>query len=115
EKGRLIPALSLDALPAFVEASRRVIVELNEQKPDLTGLHDIYRVRPGMPIPIRDVRDRVGTPFVRVAASKIAAIVRTDREDMPSAAYSGPRPTDLRVSACVGGRPAEGLTGEQWA
>ena len=114
EKGRLIPALSLDALPAFVEASRRVIVELNERKPDLTGLHDIYRVRPGMPIPIRDVRDRVGTPFVRVAASKIAAIVRTDREDMPSAAYSGPRPTDLRVAEGVAERLAEELTGDEW-
>ncbi|TLZ84037.1 MAG: hypothetical protein E6K05_02910 [Methanobacteriota archaeon] len=114
EKGRLIPALSLDALPAFVEASRRVIVELNERKPDLTGLHDIYRVRPGVPIPIRGVRDRVGTPFVRVAKSKIAAIVRTDREDMPSAAYSGPGPTDLRVAEGVAGCLAEELTGHAW-
>src|SRR5439155_552366 len=51
---------------------------------------------------------------VRVTASKIAAIVRTDREDMPSAAYSGPRPTDLRVAEGVAERLAEELTGDEW-
>ena len=99
--GRVIPALSLDALPAFVDASRRVIVEINERKPDLTGLHDVYRVRPRVPIPIRDVRDRVGKPYVAVPRSKLAAIVLTDRDEEPSAAYSGMVPADRRIAETV--------------
>ena len=101
EQGRIIPALSLDALPAFVDACRRLIVEVNVRKPDLTGLHDLYRVRPGVPIPIRDVRDRVGTPYVAVPRAKVAAVVLTDREDEPSAAYSGMVDEDRRIAETV--------------
>ncbi len=98
ERGRLVPGLAVDALPAFVDGSRQVIVELNEAKPDLSGLHDIYRVRPGVPLPIRDVRDRIGRPYVSVPASKIVAIVESQREDEPSGAYSRPSPTDSRIA-----------------
>jgi succinyl-CoA:acetate CoA-transferase len=115
ERGRLIPSLAVDALPAFVDASRAVIVELNEGKPDLTGLHDIYRPRPGVPIPIRGVRDRAGTPYVTVARSKIAAIVMTDRDDEPSAAYTGVGPTDVRVSEGVAALLEEELRTDAWA
>ena len=101
EKGHIIPALSLDALPAFVDSCRRVIVEINERKPELAGLHDVYRVRPGVPIPIRDVRDRVGKPYVSVPAAKVAAIVLTDREEEPSAAYSGTVPADRDMAGTV--------------
>ncbi|HYM41002.1 MAG TPA: acetyl-CoA hydrolase/transferase C-terminal domain-containing protein [Thermoplasmata archaeon] len=103
ERGHVIPSLSLDALPAFVEASRHVIIEVNERKPDLTGLHDVYRVRPGVPIPIRGVRDRVGTPYVTVPPSKIAAIVITDRKEEASAAYSGTVPADRQIADAVAG------------
>jgi len=98
ERGRLVPGLAVDALPAFVDGSRHVIVELNEAKPDLKGLHDIYRVRPGVPLPIRDVRDRIGRPYVSVPASKVVAIVESQREDEPSGAYSRPSPTDSRIA-----------------
>ena len=101
ERGRIIPSLSLDALPAFVESSRRIIVEVNERKPDLTGLHDVYRVRPSVPIPIRDVRARVGQPYIEVPRSKVAAIIPTDREEEPSAAYSRMVPADRRIAETV--------------
>src|SRR5206468_3584047 len=101
ERGHLIPGLSVDAMAAFVDASRRVIVEVNERKPDLTGLHDLYRVRPGVPIPIRGVRDRVGRPFISIPASRVAAVVRTDRGDEPSGAYSATVPTDFRIAEVV--------------
>jgi len=114
EKGRIIPSLSVDALPAFVDASRKVIVELNERQPDLTGLHDIYRVRPGVPIPIGGVLDRVGAPYVAVPASKIAAIVPTDRDEEPSAAYSAPGPTDRRIAEAVAAFLEGELKSEAW-
>lgn len=101
ERGRVVPALSVDALPAFVEASRRVIIELNERKPDLTGLHDVYRVRPGVPIPVRTVRDRIGVPYVAVPRNKVAAIVRTDRPEEPSAAYDRAGPTDDAIADAI--------------
>lgn len=101
ERGHVIPSLSLDAMPAFVDASRKVIIEVNERKPELLGLHDVHRVRPGVPLRIRDVRDRVGKPFVAVPAKKVAAIVVTDREEEPSASYSEPVPEDRRIAEIV--------------
>lgn len=101
EKGRIVPALSLDALPAFADACRHLIVEINTRKPELLGLHDLYRVRPGVPIPIRDVRDRIGVPYLSVPASRIAAIVLTDRDEEASAAYSGTVPADRQIAESV--------------
>jgi len=114
ERGHLVPGLSVDAMAAFVDASRRVIVEVNERKPDLTGLHDFYRIRPGVPIPIRGVRDRVGEPYLSVPASKIAAIVRTDRDDEPSGAYSGTAPTDFRIAGVLATFLEAELAADAW-
>src|SRR5207249_2612335 len=97
-----------------VDASPRVIVEVNERKPDLTGLHDFYRIRPGVPIPIRGVRDRVGEPYLSVPASKIAAIVRTDRDDEPSGAYSGTAPTDFRIAGVLATFLEAELAADAW-
>jgi len=115
ERGRLVPGLAVDALPAFVDGSRQVIVELNEAKPDLSGLHDIYRPRPGVPTPIREVRDRAGRPYVSVPASKIAAIVVTDRDDEPSGAYTGPSSSDSRIAHAVSAFLEGELKPEAWA
>jgi succinyl-CoA:acetate CoA-transferase len=114
ERGHLIPSLSVDAMTAFIDASRRVIVELNERRPDLTGLHDIYRIRPGVPLQIRSVRDRIGRPFISVDASKIAAIVRTDRDDEPSGAYSAPGPTDARIAESIASFLEGELAKQEW-
>ncbi len=114
ERGRITPSLSLDALPAFADASRRLIVELNERKPDLTGLHDIYRVRAGVAVPIRGVRDRVGRPYVEVPISKIAAIVLTDRPEEPSAAYSPPVPADRGIAQTVAAFLEKELASKAW-
>jgi succinyl-CoA:acetate CoA-transferase len=114
ERGHLIPSLSVDAMTAFVDASRQVIVELNERRPDLTGLHDVYRVRPGVPLPVRGVRDRIGRPYISVDASKIAAIVRSSRDDEPSGAYSAPSPTDSRIAEAIATFLEGELTKERW-
>ena len=114
ERGHLIPGLSVDAMAAFVDASRRVIVEVNERKPDLTGLHDLYRVRPGVPIPIRGVRDRVGRPFISIPASRVAAVVRTDRGDEPSGAYSATVPTDFRIAEVLATFLEAELAADAW-
>ncbi len=81
----IVPSMSVGAVDAFVSRAKKVIVEVNPDIPmELMGIHDIYS--PGVPperdpIPIRDVRDRVGTDRLKVPRGKIAAIVESGGYD----------------------------------
>jgi len=76
EDGSIIPSLSVDHIPNFVELAKKVVIELNVARPaELRGIHDIYLPRPREPIPITAVDQRVGSPSVRCDPKKIAAIV----------------------------------------
>jgi len=93
----IIPSLSVDVAPAFIESCSRLVVEVNTLRPDLTGLHDIYLPTVGQPIPISRTMDRVGYPFIKCPQSKIAAIVLSRSEDsIPM--YSGITQNDLRIA-----------------
>jgi succinyl-CoA:acetate CoA-transferase len=85
EEGGLIPSSSVGNSPTFALVADKVIVELNvRQSPLLEGMHDIFIPGPRphrLPIPLLNVSDRIGTPFIPVAPDKIAAIVVTERED----------------------------------
>ena len=73
-----VPTASVGAVPAWVENARWVVIEVNmDSSPALYGVHDIYRPRPGEPVPIRSVTDRAGEPIVRVPREKILAIVES--------------------------------------
>lgn len=97
EDGYIIPSLSVDVAPAFVESCSKLVVEVNMLRPDLTGLHDIYLPTVGKPIPISRTLDRVGCQFIKCPQSKIAAIVLSESEDaIPM--YSGITQTDLRIA-----------------
>lgn len=79
EDGSLIPSLSVDNIPTYVQLARKVIVELNTLKPrELEGIHDIYLPQPGEPIPITRVSQRIGLPSIPCDPRKIVAIVPSE-------------------------------------
>ncbi|MEM1545670.1 MAG: acetyl-CoA hydrolase/transferase C-terminal domain-containing protein [Candidatus Methanomethylicia archaeon] len=96
-EGYIIPSLSVDVVPAFIESCNKLIVEVNLLRPNLTGLHDIYLPATGQPIPISRVLDRIGHPFIKCPESKIEAIVLSKSEDA-TPLYSGITQTDLRIA-----------------
>lgn len=91
----LIPSTSIGQTPAFVEAAPKLIVEVNRSQPlALQSIHDVYR--PGKPpnrepIPLTDPGGHIGSPYVEFDASKLLAVVETDR---PDTTYSFRDPTD---------------------
>ncbi|MCL1975675.1 MAG: acetyl-CoA hydrolase/transferase family protein [Firmicutes bacterium] len=79
EEGHIVPTTSVGASPSFVQAAKKVLVELNMTKPlALEGMHDIYipeKPPNCLPIPLKRVTDRIGTPFIPCGPEKIAGIV----------------------------------------
>jgi acyl-CoA hydrolase len=67
--------------------AKKIILEVNPTIPDYTGFHDIalpsVHPRVGWPIPIVNVGDRVGTPYVEIDKSKVVALVESDKPDYP--------------------------------
>ncbi len=88
EDGYIIPTSSVGNTPIFLEQAEKVIVEINlAHNPLLEGMHDIFlpAKRPGREaIPINNVSDRIGTPYMKVDPSKVVAVVITDQMDVPS-------------------------------
>lgn len=85
EEGHIIPTTSVGNSPVFVELAKKVIIEINHTQPlGLEGIHDIYSLKNPphrKPIPITDVRDRIGTPWIPCDPKKIMAIVSSDVND----------------------------------
>lgn len=85
EEGHLIPTTALGNSPVYVTEAKKVIIEVNTSQPlELEGMHDIYQpANPPhrKPIPIEAAGDRIGTPYIEVDHSKIAAIVPCDITD----------------------------------
>lgn len=85
DEGHIVPSTSVGNTPTFVSEAKKVIVELNTTQPlSLEGIHDIYM--PHDPplrkaIPITDVRDQIGMPWIECDPDKIAAIVVSDIGD----------------------------------
>lgn len=65
--------------------AKKIILEVNTHVPNYTGFHDIAlpAVHPkvGWPIPITNVSDRVGTPYVEFDPKKVVGIVHSDMPD----------------------------------
>lgn len=84
ENGDIILAGSVGAAPEIIDIAEKIIVEINTGMPSLEGMHDIMMT--DLPpyrkiIPITDVRQRCGTPFVPTNKSKIVAIVESKLPD----------------------------------
>ena len=98
ENGNIIPSLSLDSTPAIANAAKMVIVEVNTKKPVLQGIHDVYVPEYRTPIPIRDVGDRVGLPYLKIPKSKIVSIVISDAQEEYAAAYQPSTETEQKIA-----------------
>jgi acetyl-CoA hydrolase len=85
--GSLILSSSVGISAEAVKLAKKVILEVNTSIPDYTGFHDIalppLHPRVGWPIPIVNVSDRVGTPYVELDTSKVVAIVESRQPDYP--------------------------------
>lgn len=84
ENGNIILAGSVGAAPEFIAMADKIIVEINTHNPSFEGMHDIM-VSDIPPykriIPITDVRQRVGTPYVPTDKNKIVGIIESTKSD----------------------------------
>ena len=85
EDGGIIPSTSVGNSPTFVKTADKVIVEINTTQPlELIGMHDIYTPSDPPyrhPIPITDISQRIGYPYMPCSPEKIIAIVPCDITD----------------------------------
>ena len=68
--GSVILSSSVGISAEALAMAKKIILEVNTAIPDYTGFHDIalpsVHPRVGWPIPITNVDDRVGTPYVEI-------------------------------------------------
>ena len=82
EEGEVVPTSGVGISPNICRLAEKVIVELNYKHPkEIRGMHDIYI--PNDPpyrreIPIYTVRDRIGSPALKIDPKKIVAVVETN-------------------------------------
>ena len=84
-----MPSSSIGNNKTWIDCAERIILEVNSWQPmALEGMHDIYYgLEPPpnrRPIPLVRQGDRIGTPYLKVPAEKIAGIVLTDSPDRNS-------------------------------
>lgn len=93
----IIPSLSLDASPAFLNNAESIIIELNKAKPNLKGLHDVYLPEAGKEININNPLDRIGSEVLKINNSKLKAIVESEEEESEKIHYSGVTTADSKI------------------
>jgi len=82
EDGEIVLTSGVGISPTIARLADKIIIELNSKHPkEIRGIHDIYL--PKDPpyreaIPIYTVRDRAGSPVLKVDPKKIVAIVETN-------------------------------------
>ena len=85
--GSVILSSSVGISSEALSKAKKIILEVNTAQPDFTGFHDIAvpAVHPniGWPIPIVNVGDRVGTPYVPIDPRKVVAVVESTLPDYP--------------------------------
>ncbi len=85
KEGHLVPTTSVGNTPAYVQAAKQVLIEVNTSQPEaLFGLHDIYTpLDPPQrqPIPLTHTGQRIGQPYIECPLEKIAGIVYCDIPD----------------------------------
>jgi len=85
--GSVVLTSSVGISAEALDRAKHVVLEVNTAGADYTGFHDIVLppVHPnvGWPIPITNVIDRVGTPYVRFDPKKVIAVVESRLPDYP--------------------------------
>ncbi len=105
EDGRLVPSSSLGNNRTWIDQAEKVILEVNAWQPaELEGMHDIYYgMQPPpnrQPIPLVHPGQRIGTPYLKIAPEKVAAIVLTDSPDRNSA-FKPPDDASRRIAGHI--------------
>lgn len=109
--GEITLTTSVGGANTFLHQAEKILLEVNAHHPrELYGIHDI--IEPADPpfrreIPIYGVRDRSGSPVVKVDPSKIAGIVYTNEPDETG----GFKPADEDTMQ-IGRNVADFLAGE---
>ncbi len=87
--GSVVLSSSVGISAEALAKAKKIILEVNTSQPDFTGFHDIVlpAVPPnvGWPIPIVNVGDRVGTPYVPIDRNKVVAVIESHVPDYPVA------------------------------
>lgn len=105
EDGQIIPTTSIGNSLSFVQHAKNIIIEINlAQTPQLEGLHDIYD--PGQqgkrkPIPLLNVKDRIGTVGIPVDIDKVRGIVFTNQLDSPSTIVAPDEETQIMANHLI--------------
>jgi acyl-CoA hydrolase len=102
--GSVILSSSVGISAEALAVAKKIILEVNPSIPDYTGFHDIAlpSVHPHIswPIPLMNVGDRIGTPYVEIDKSKVVAIIESDKPDYP-VAFKPTSETDRRIAQNV--------------
>ena len=82
EEGEIVMTSGVGIAPTISRLADKVIVELNRKHPkEIRGMHDVY-IPKNPPyreaIPIFSVKDRAGSPVLKVDPEKIVAVVETN-------------------------------------
>lgn len=111
DNGEILLTSGVGITPTIANLADKIIIELNSRHPkSLLGMHDIYE--PLDPpyrreIPVFTVKDRAGSPYVKVDPSKIVGIVETNAPDQ----VGGFAPVDP-TTAKIGDNVAEFLAAQ---
>src|SRR6202142_4369268 len=105
EGGKLLPSSSIGNNKTWIDQADRVILEVNSWQPTaLEGMHDIYyglQPPPNRgPIPLVSPGQRIGTPYLKVPAEKVVAIVLTDAPDRNSA-FKAPDAASKKIAGHI--------------
>jgi acetyl-CoA hydrolase len=102
--GTVLLTTSVGATNTLARLADKVIIELNTRHPEfIRGLHDIYEPADPphrQPIPIVTVRDRVGSPVLKLRPEQIAGVVLNNALDDVKD-YDEPNATTLAIGANV--------------
>lgn len=98
EQGHLIPTTSSGLAHLLMDAAASIIVEINVAQPEqLSELHDVYLPEKStqiQPIPLVNVRQRIGRSTIPVDPAKIRAIVIHDSPERAAPPPPGTPETD---------------------
>lgn len=82
KEGYIIPSSSIGMVPNLIDAAEKVFIEVNTKQPyNLSKFHDIYRPKKGKIIPLEQVTQKIGKPYLEVDKNKILGIVYSDEMD----------------------------------
>jgi acyl-CoA hydrolase len=102
--GSVILTSSVGISAEALARAKKVILEVNTAVPDYTGFHDIVLppVHPhvGWPLPLVNVRDRIGTPYIELDLRKVVAVIESRTPDHP-VAFKAADETDRRIARNV--------------